>query len=170
MNAVARANASAEKATQLEAQLAEALHAGHQSNTAMLSAQLRQLADGVRALEQGFKTSCSAAGLGEVELPPCGEASDELYLLPCMRVLGSCLEVLDGALRQVVELSSRELTTEAVEFMLASLWSRIPGVPLEEVQQGIVPGYEREARGLVRGLAADIVATFIPKAGDGPAV
>ena len=78
MNAVARANASAEKATQLEAQLAEALHAGHQSDTTTLRAQLRQLADGVRALEQGFKTSCSAAGLGEVELPPRGEASDEL--------------------------------------------------------------------------------------------
>jgi len=54
-----------------------------------------------------------------------------------------------------------------MEFTLASLWSRIPGVPLEEVLQGIVPRYDREVRGLVRGLAANVVAMFVPEAGDG---
>ena len=51
----------------------------------MLHGQLRRLADGVRALEQGFKAAWPAAWLGKVELPPRGEASDELYLIPCLR-------------------------------------------------------------------------------------
>ena len=87
-----------------------------------------------------------------------------------MHVLGNRLEVLDGALHQAVKVSSRELTTEAVEFTLVSLWSCVPGIPLEEVLQGVIPGYEREARGHVHGLAADVVATFVPEAGDDPAV
>ena len=104
-----------------------------------------------------------------MELSPHGEASDELYLFPRLRGLDDRLEALDGALHQAVEVSSRELATEAVEFTLASLWSCVPGIPLEEVLQGVIPGYEREARGHVHGLAADVVATFVPEAGDDPA-
>ena len=38
---------------------------------------------------------------------------------------------------------------------------------MEEVLQDVVPGYEREARGLVHGMAADIIATTVAEAGDG---
>ena len=107
--------------------------------------------------------------MGEVELPPRGESQDELYLLPHMRVLGDRLDTLDGVLRQAMEASSREIAMEAVEFTMASLWSHVPGIPLEEVLLGVVPSYEAKARGQVHHLAADVVASFAPETGDDPA-
>ena len=38
---------------------------------------------------------------------------------------------------------------------------------MEDVLQGVVPRYDREVRGLVRGLAANVVAMFVPEASDG---
>ena len=43
-----------------------------------------------------------------------------------------------------------------------------PQQPPEEVLLGVVPSYEAEARGHVRNLAADVVATFVPESGGDP--
>ena len=142
-----------------------AIRPSHHSEAAELRGRLRKLADGTHALEQCFQAAWSVARLGDVELPPRDNAPDETYLLPLMRALGDRLEALVGALRQTFEVSSRELATQVVEFTLASLSSGVPDIPLEEVLQGIIPGYEAEARGHIRNLAADVVATFVPEVG-----
>ena len=65
------------------------------------------------------------------------------------------------------------LATEAVQFALSSLWSRIPDFPVEEVTEGIVRGYEEEARARTLIVAEEVVKTFVlttagdPPAGDG---
>lgn len=43
-----------------------------------------------------------------------------------------------------------------------------PSIPLEEVLLGVVPVYEAEARSHIRRWAAEVVATFVPEAGDDP--
>jgi len=101
-DAMARADTGMEKIARLEAQLTDAIRASHQSEAAELYGRLRQLANGVRTLEQCFKAAWSAVCLGDEEIPPCSKASDEIYLLPQMRVLGDRLEALDGALHQAV--------------------------------------------------------------------
>jgi hypothetical protein len=112
----------------------------------------------------------SSASLGEVKLPPHGESQDELYLYPHMRVQGDRLDTLDGVLRRAMEASLREIATEAVEFTMDSLWSRVPGIPLEEVLLGVVTSYEAKVRGQVHHLAVDVIASFVPETGDDPAV
>ena len=104
-----------------------------------------------------------------MELPPHGESQDELYLHPHMRVLGDRLDTLDGVLRRAMEASSREIAMEAVEFTMASLWSHVPSIPLEEVLLSVVPSYKAKARGQVHHLAVDVVASFVPETGDNPA-
>jgi len=62
------------------------------------------------------------------------------------------------------------MATEAVQFAQSSLWSRVPGLPLEEVLDGVIPGYEREARDRTRVVVERMVDTFAPEAaGDPPA-
>ena len=57
---------------------------------------------------------------------------------------------------------------EAVEFMLASLWSRVPDAPLDDVLLGIILGEVTAAHDHVCYLAAEVVGTFTPEAGGGP--
>ena len=79
-------------------------------------------------------------------MPRSNSALDELYLLPRLELLGARLGELDGVLRRPVEDSSQSLAIEAVQFALASLWSRIPDFPVEEAMGDIVRGFEEEAR------------------------
>ena len=76
--------------------------------------------------------------------------------------MGDLLEGLDTAIRETVGTSSRELTMEAVEFILAILWSRFPNLTLEEVLEGIVPGDEEAAHDRAHYLAAKVVGMFMP--------
>ena len=57
---------------------------------------------------------------------------------------------------------------EAVEFTLASLWSRVPNAPLDDVLLGIIPSEETAARDHVRYLAVEVVGTFTPEDSCGP--
>ena len=87
-----------------------------------------------------------------------------------MGILGDRLGELQCALWQAVKDSSLALATEAVKFTLVCLWSRIPDLPLEEVLDGVIPGYEREARDRTRVVVERMVDTFAPEAaGDPPA-
>ena len=122
---------------------------------------MHQLADGVRTLECRFKDAWEATGLGEVELPRQGELPPgELYLLPRKAILGDLLAGLDGVLRRAVEDSSRALDTEAVQFGLSSPGSCFPDLPLEEVLERVIPGYEREVRERIPGVAEGVVDSF----------
>ena len=56
-DAMARAEAAAEKAARLEAQLMETVCTSHQSEVAELRGQLCQLANGAHAMKQRFKAA-----------------------------------------------------------------------------------------------------------------
>jgi hypothetical protein len=131
---------------------------GEYSEAAMVWGQMHQLANGVHTLECRFKDAWEATGLGEVELPRQGELPPgELYLLPSKVILGDLLAGLDGVLRRAVEDSSRALDTEAVQFGLSSPGSCVPDLPLEEVLERVIPGYERDR---IRGVAEGVVDSF----------
>ena len=102
--------------------------------------------------------------------PRSDSTTDELYLLPRMNLLGSLLGELDSALWRAVEDSSRSLATRAVQFALASLWSRIPDFPVEEAMGGIDQRFEEEAQARTEVVAREVVNTFAPMpASDPPA-
>ena len=90
------------------------------------------------------------------------------YLLQRLEILGDRLGELDGALQRAIEDSFRALATEAVQFALSSLWSRIPDVPVEEAMEGIVQGYKDEAHARTLSVAREVVNTFAPMAAGGP--
>ena len=99
--------------------------------------QLHQLADGARALTHCFKEVWEQTSLSEVESAPRSDsAPDELYLLPKMELVVVRLGELGGVLQQAIKESSRSLATEAVQFALAGLWSRLPNIPVEEAMEG----------------------------------
>ena len=58
--------------------------------------------------------------------------------------------------------SSRALATEAVQFALSILWSRIPDFLVEEAMEGIVQGYKDEAHARTLSVAREVVNTFDP--------
>jgi len=94
----------------------------------------------------------------------------ELYLLPGMELLGVLLGELGGVLRQAVEESSWSLATEAVQLVLASLWSRLPDVPVQEAAEGIIRGFDVEARARTEAMAREGVNTSAPMPASGPPV
>ena len=57
-----------------------------------------------------------------------------------------------------------------MQFALPSLWSRVPNLPVEEVLEGVIQGYEDEARARTLAVAREVLNTFAPAtAGDPPA-
>jgi len=63
--------------------------------------------------------------------------------------------------------SSRALATEAVQFALSILWSRIPDFLVEEAMEGIVQGFDDEVHARTLAVAREVVHTFVLAAAGG---
>ena len=119
---------------------------------------LRRLVDGLHTLERRFKEAGARSSSRPGVTSPRTSSTSSRGWRSWVISLGG----LDGVFRRAIEDSSRALATEAVQFALPSLWSRVPDLPVEEVLEGVIQGYKDEVRARTLAVAREVLNTFAP--------
>jgi hypothetical protein len=146
----------------LQADLNKALTAVTNSEVSILRGMLHTATRELHIFLQWCRQAWESIGLGWLDLPPRTIADGRSQFLPQLVVLAEWLEELGDTIQEAIVAGSQKLATKVVEHILASLKSQLPNMPLEMALDGIIPGNKEMACKQFRGLAADVVAMFVP--------